>query len=316
MDISSVCLIGGSGFVGSAIAEHAAARGCRVRIVTRGSMRARALTVLPTCETVVANPYDEADLAHAFEDMDAVVNLVGILSEGGGATFRRAHVELPGAVARAARAAGVRHLLHMSALGADASGPSRYLRSKAEGEAAVREAAPPTAWTIFRPSVIFGEHDRFLNRFAALAALFPVIPLAGARARFQPIWVEDVARCFVAAMGDPAAFGQAYGLCGPRAYTLEELVRFAAEATGRRRAIVALPAPLASLQAFVFEHLPGRILTRDNLASMSVDNVCGGDFPALFGLRPAPLEAIAPGYLGATRGHARYDRFRSHHPGR
>ena len=315
MDISSVCLVGGSGFVGAAIADHAVSRGYRVRVVTRSAPRARHLTVLPTCETVVANPYDEADLARSFEGIDAVVNLVGILAEGGGASFRAAHVELPRKVARAARAAGAGHLLHMSALGAAASGPSDYLRSKAEGEGAVREAMP-TQWTIFRPSVIFGAKDKFLNRFAELVSIFPVIPLAGARARFQPIWVEDVARCFVASMGNPAAFGQAYDLCGPRAYSLEELVRFVADVLGHRRAILALPAPLASLQAFVFEHLPGRILTRDNLRSMSVDNVCHCDFPAGFGFAPSPLEAVAPEYLGAMRGHARYDRFRSQHPSR
>lgn len=314
MDISSICLIGGSGFVGRSIADHAVSRGYRVRVVTRNAARARALTVLPTCETIVANPYDDADLARSFEGMDAVVNLVGILHEGGGATFRSAHADLPRKVARAARAAGVGHLLHMSALGASASGPSDYLRSKAEGESAVREAAGPTQWTIFRPSVIFGEKDKFLNTFAGLVAIFPVIPLAGAKARFQPVWVEDVARCFVAAMGNTSAFGQAYDLCGPRVYTLEELVRFVADVTGRRRAIVALPAPLASLQAFVFEHLPGKMITRDNLRSMSVDNVCNCAFPAGFGFAPSPLEAVAPGYLGG--GRARYDRFRKQHPSR
>jgi uncharacterized protein YbjT (DUF2867 family) len=314
MDISSVCLIGGSGFVGRSIADHAVSRGFRVRVVTRSAPRARVLTVLPTCETIVANPYDEADLARSFEGVDAVVNLVGILHEGGGASFRAAHAELPRKVARAARAAGVGHLLHMSALGAAASAPSEYLRSKAEGESAVRETARPTQWTIFRPSVIFGEKDRFLNTFADLVAIFPLIPLAGASARFQPIWVEDVARCFVAAMGNASAFGQAYDLCGPRAYTLEELVRFVAGITDHRRAIVALPAPLASLQAFVFEHLPGKMITRDNLRSMSVDNVCNCPFPSGFGFAPTPLEAVAPAYLGG--GRSRYDRLRKHRPSR
>jgi NADH dehydrogenase len=200
----------------------------------------------------------------------------------------------------------------MSALGASESGPSEYLRSKAKGEAALRQDAGILPYTIFRPSVVFGEKDRFLNLFAALVRWFPVIPLAGARARFQPIWVEDVARAIVSSLGDPRTFGQAYELCGPRAYTLEELARFVADALGRRRRIVALPAPLASLQAFFFEHLPGRkLMTRDNLRSMSVDNVCTGPFPSVFGFEPAKLEAVAPEYLGSGKStRSRYSQFR------
>jgi uncharacterized protein YbjT (DUF2867 family) len=207
----------------------------------------------------------------------------------------------------------VRQLLHMSALGASPSAPSDYLRSKAEGEEAVREAGLP--FTIFRPSVIFGEHDRFLNLFAALARVFPVIPLAAAHAKFQPIWVEDVARCFVSSMGRARAFGAAYELCGPSVYTLEELVRIVAAAIGRPRRIVALPAALASLQALVLEHLPGKLMTRDNLRSMSVDNVCAGPFPGVFGFQPSPLEAIILEYLGKTSSRARYPLFR-HYAGR
>ena len=312
MDIESLCIIGGTGFVGRSIAEQACARGLRVRVVTRSAPRARPLLVLPTLETVVADPNNEPSLGRCLENMDAVVNLAGILHERRGATFESVHAELPRKIARACGAAGVRRLLHMSALGASADGPSAYLRSKAQGEAALREAGAALSFTIFRPSVIFGEHDRFLNLLAGLARIFPVIPLGGARARFKPIWVEDVARCFVAALGDARTSGKAYELCGPRACTLEEMVRLVAAIAGRKPRIVALPDSLAALQAFVFEHLPGKLLTRDNLRSMSVDNVCAGPFPTVFGFEPSTMESVAAEYMAGTGARARYQQFRNY----
>jgi uncharacterized protein YbjT (DUF2867 family) len=315
MDIETVCIIGGAGFVGRSIADQACAGGRRVRVVTRSRWRARHLTVLPTLEVVVADVNDERGLARAVEGMDAVVNLTGILNQGRRETFKAVHVELPRRIGHAASKAGVRRFLHMSALGAAADAPSDYLRSKAEGESAVRQGPSECAWTIFRPSVIFGEHDRFTNLFASLARVAPVIPLAAAQARFKPVWVEDVARSFVASLGDPRTFAQSYDLCGPRVYTLEELVRLVAAAIGRRPRIVALPAALAQLQAFTFEHLPGKIMTRDNLRSMTVDSVCSGPFPAVFAFAPSALEAIAPEYLGGSTTRSRYNRYR-HYAGR
>jgi uncharacterized protein YbjT (DUF2867 family) len=315
MHIESVCIIGGTGFVGRSIAEQACTRGYRVRVVTRSPQRARPLLVLPTLETTVADPHDEASLARCFEDIDAVINLAGILHPSRRDTFQSVHAELPRRVARACRAAGVRQLLHMSALGASTTGPSLYLRSKGAGEEGVREAGDALPFTIFRPSVIFGEHDRFLNLFASLVRAFPVLPLGSAQARFQPIWVEDVARCFVTSLGNSRALGAAYDLCGPTAYTLEELVRFVAETLGRNRRIVRLPHAAAMLQAFVFEHLPGKLITRDNLRSMSVDNVCPGPFPAVFGFAPSPLEAVVPQYLAGGSIRARYQQYR-HNAGR
>ncbi len=313
MDIASICLLGGTGFVGRSIADQAYARGMRVRVLTRSEPKANEIKVVPTVEVMQGSPYDEATLALAFEGIDAVVNLVGVLHPPRGRSFGDVHTELPGTIARACRASGVQHLVHMSALGAAEKAPSEYLRSKAAGEAAVRMNAGAVAWTVFRPSVIFGEQDRFLNLFASLAGLFPVIPLAAADAKFQPVWVEDVARCFVAALGNAHAFGQAYELCGPKVYTLAELVQLAARLRGQRRRIVALPEALGRAQAFVFEHLPGHIMTRDNLRSMSVPNVCSGRFPDFCGFEPSAVEAIAPSYLAAGwHGRTRYARYRNH----
>jgi len=311
MDIESVCIIGGTGFVGRSVADHAAARGLRVRVVTRSAPRAQDLLVLPTLEVMVADPHREKDLEQAFDGMDAVVNLAGILHESGRATFEAVHAELARKIVRACRAAGVRQLLHMSALGASPDGPSKYQRSKAAGEQAVRECGDTAAFTIFRPSVIFGERDRFLNLFASLLRVFPVVPLAGAKTRFQPVWVEDVARAFAGSLGDPAVAGRTFALCGPRAYTLEELVRFVAATLGKRRTIVALPPALATMQALVFEHLPGRLITRDNLASMKVDNVCADPWPPQLGFQPSTLEAVAAEYLASEAMRGRYQRFRN-----
>ena len=315
MDISSVCIVGGSGFVGRAIAEHLASRDVQVRVITRSRPRAMPLAVLPTVELVVADPHDIRALARCFENMDAVVSLVGILHETRGQTFESCHAELPRKVAEACRSAGVRHLLHMSALGASESGPSAYQRSKAAGEAAVRRAAGTLPVTIFRPSVVFGADDHFLNTFAALVRWFPLIPLAGASARFQPIWVEDVARCFGHAIGNSRTYAQTYELGGPEAFSLEELVRFVAATLGKRRTVIALPGPLAWLQAFALEHLPGKLMTRDNLRSMSVDNVPSQPFPEVFGFQPSPLQAVVPEYLVGSAARARYPRYR-HHAGR
>jgi NADH dehydrogenase len=311
MDISSVCLLGGTGFVGRAIADRATARAIRVRVLTRSLPRARKLTVLPTVELMTGDPHDEKTLEAAFEGMDAVVNLVGILHESRAQRFADVHAELPRKVAQACRAGGVQQVVHVSALGASEKAPSRYLRSKAAGEAALRLASVEVPWTVLRPSVIFGEDDRFLNLFADLVKLFPVVPLAAPGARFQPIWVEDVARCCIDALGNPAAYDEAFDLCGPRVYTLEELVRFVAATLGLDRSIVGLPAPLGALQAFVLEHLPGKLMTRDNLRSMSVPSVCSGRPPVFCALEPSSIEAIVPAYMGPQSIGARYARYRS-----
>jgi uncharacterized protein YbjT (DUF2867 family) len=305
-----VLVTGGSGFVGRHLVAQLAAAGHFVVVLTRRRAGARHLLLLPTVQVVEGDPFDAATLGRLLRGMTAAINLVGVLHERGRDTFERVHVELPRALAAACRGAGVGRLVHMSALRAAADAPSAYLRSKAAGEAAV--AASGVGATIFRPSVIFGREDAFTNLFAQLARWFPVIPLAGASARFQPVYAADVAACFVRALDDNGTIGEAYGLCGPNVYTLAEIVRFVAETTGHPRPVLPLGPALASLQARVMEWLPGPLITRDNLASMQVDSVCDAAFPARFGVTPAALETIAPQYLAPRALHSRFDTFRAH----
>jgi uncharacterized protein YbjT (DUF2867 family) len=306
--IREIAIIGGSGFVGAAIAQRLVKRGQRVRVISRRRERQRALLVLPTLQSIECNPYDTAALANAIRGCDAVINLVGILNERGddGRGFQRAHVELPQSVVSACQQAGLQRLLHMSALGASASAASYYLKSKAAGEALVMASGLQV--TAFRPSVIFGPGDSFLNRFAALLKMVPgVMPLAAAKSQFAPVYVGDVAECFIRALDLPATIGQSYELCGPHRYTLEQLVSYTASQIGRTVRIIPLGATLSRWQANIFEHLPGKPLSRDNYRSLQHPSLCNGPFPSLFGITPTPLEAIAPAYLNC--GHA-YDRLR------
>ena len=305
-----VLVVGGSGFVGRYVVAQLSAAGQFVVVLTRRRSRARHLLLLPTVQVVEGDPHDDATIARHMRGMTALVNLAGVLHERGRNTFERVHIELPRRLAAACRNAGVARILHMSALRASADAPSRYLRSKAEGEAAV--AASGVAWTIFRPSVMFGREDTFLNLFATLARWSPVLPLAAANARFQPVYVADVAACFVRALGDNETIRRGYDLCGPTVYTLAELVRYVCELSDRRRPIVALGPVLSSVQARVMEWLPSPPMTRDNLASMQVDNVCEAGFPARFGVVPAALEAIAPAYIAPAAQRSRFDAFRAH----
>jgi NADH dehydrogenase len=306
----TVIVLGGTGFVGRQVVAQLVDAGHRVVVVTRRRAKARELFLLPTVDVVEGDVFDGAALARMAAGADAMINLVGILNEGGRNTFARAHVELARTAVAACRTAGVARLLHMSALAVAPDAPSRYLRSKAEAEAIVR--ASGLAWTIFRPSVIFGAEDRFLNLFVELGRLLPVIALGGASARFQPVWVGDVAYCFAYAATDDATIGQSYELAGPQVYTLRELVTWTLATAGIPRPILPLSPALAGLQARVMELLPGKLLSRDNLASMRVDNVSAGPFPDVFARQPASLEALAPTWLAPASAHGRYDEYRAH----
>lgn len=307
--MTKICILGGGGFVGRNLVSQLARRGHRITVPTRQRQRAKDLLVLPDIEVVETDIHDLAKLGRLLAGQDAVVNLVGIL-HGSRQAFEHAHVELPAKVVAACRANGVRRLLHMSALGADGGSRSVYQQSKAGGEKRVLMAKDLDV-TVFRPSVIFGPGDNFLNLFADLLELAPVVPLADGHARFQPVHVADVARAFALAVDDPATFGQAYNLCGPKAYTLAELVRIVADTLGLKRAVVPLNPSLSYLFARLMELKPGRkLMTRDDHYAMQVDNVCPEGFPGLFG-RPAALEGRLDYLVGRDGIRGRYDLFRS-----
>lgn len=310
MGTNTVLVVGGTGFVGRHVVNRLVSQGYRVLVPARRRESARHLILLPTVEVIETDLTDPAVLGRLALDAVAVINLVGILTETGRETFERVHVELTRGVIKACKAGGVRRLVHMSALHADPHGASRYLRSKGCAEAEVIGSG--LDWTIFAPSVIFGREDAFLNLFARLLRVLPVMALASANARFQPVHVGDVAHCFVESLHIDATVGQRYVLCGPQVYTLRELVRYVGELTGHVRPIIALGPRLSQLQALILEHLPGKMLTRDNLASMHTDSVCEAPFPPEFGITPAALEAVAPGYLSPGAVRSRYDDYRTH----
>ncbi len=304
-----VLVLGGTGFVGRHVVPRLSADGHRVTVIARRRYDARHLILLPTVQVVEGDALDGRTLDARLRDVTAVVNLIGILNERGRETFGRVHVDGVRTIVDACARAGVARLLHMSAINADPAGPSRYLRSKGEAEAIV--AASGRAWTIFRPSVIFGREDAFLNTFARLLALFPVMALPSPDARFAPVYVGDVAHCFAHALMDERTRGQRYALCGPAIYTLEALVRHVGAATGHPRPVLRLGPGLSALQARLLECVPGAPMSRDNLASMTRDAVCDGPFPPVFGITPAALETTAAAWLRPDGERSRYDPLRA-----
>jgi NADH dehydrogenase len=317
--MNHILILGGTGFVGRSVCELLVERfgggSAQIVVPSRLPCRAKHLLPLPTVSVVPADVHDEAQLGALVRGCDAVINLLAILN-GSAAAFERAHVELPRRLARTCAAYGVRRVVHVSAIGAGASAPSHYLRSKGAGEALL--ASSGLDLTVLRPSVIFGEHDRFLNLFAQLQAVLPVVPLAGAQARFQPVWVRDVAAGIVNSLEMPTSVGQVCECVGPQVFTLAQLVRAAGRWSGHERPVFGLPEPLARLQALMMEWLPGApLMSRDNLDSMRVASVAGGRLPGLkaLGVEAATLASIAPGYLGAGQGVARLDRWRARHDG-
>ncbi len=313
--MDNILILGGSGFVGSVLCEKLVRRhgggGLRITVPTRRRTNAQHLQILPTIEVVQADVHDDAALARLVAGRDAVVNLVAIL-HGSESDFKRVHVDLARRVAQACAAAGVARLVHVSALGATTGAPSRYLRSKAAGETALREAAAQAA--VVRPSVMFGAGDRFMNLFAWLQAASPIMPLACADARFQPVWVNDVAAAIVRLLADPATAGQTFEFAGPRIFTLAELVRMAGRWSGHERRIVRLPLSIGMLQALTLEWLPGEpMLSRDNLRSMQVPNVASGQLPGLsmLGITASDIEAVMPALLARGGEAQRLNRWRA-----
>ena len=296
----SVLVIGGSGFIGSHIVARLAAEGRRVIVPTRRQSRARHLQLLPTVQVVEADVFDRDTLYRLVPQADALINLVGVLhSPAGrpwGPAFERAHVELPRRLVAACQRHAVKRILHMCALGADLNGPSMYQRSKAAGEKIMLDAGLEV--TSFRPSVVFGPEDNFLNMFAKLQSVLPVLALGGLKAKFQPVYVGDVAQAFVDALDDSRTFGKVYELTGPHVYSMRELLHLTGVYSGHPRPAIGLPDVIARLQAFMLEHLPGGpLMSRDNLDSMKSDNIASDQYPAPPGWYPTPLEAVAPQYL-------------------
>lgn len=318
MTVKKILVIGGSGFIGTRLIELlSSTTGYRIMVPTRRYERAKHLLVSPVVSVVQADIHDDAVLARLVAEADVVINLVGILqsrpARGGapyGPDFERQHVLLPRRIVAACVQQGVPRYLHMSALCADAEAPSMYLRSKAAGEKEAL-AAPALDVAIFRPSVVFGEGDNFINMFAGLNRMFPVIPLGSPEARFQPVYVGDVAQAFVNALALPHLGGKVFELGGPRQYTLRELVRLSGWYSGHPRPVIGLPDALGWLQAFVLEHLPGKLMSRDNVASMQVDNVLLGPIAPELHLTPRALEDVVPGYLRPRSPQQQFDFFRS-----
>ncbi len=313
-----ILLLGGSGFVGRAVAEQLTRQGYAVTVPTRHRERAKHLLVLPNCELVETNIHDNTILKSLISQHDVVINLIGILC----GDYEQAHVKLPERIAMLCVECGVTRLIHISALNADPNGASAYLQSRGRGEAAIRAVAvtaPQLHLTILQPSVIYGENDHFLNVFARLIVRFPLILLGTPQARFQPVWVEDVARAVIVSIDQPATFGKTYELGGPKIYTLAQLLDFVIALSGKSRTVIGLSPSLSMLQAVIFEFPPGKwlmswfgaVLTRDAVRSMRSPNICKQEFPPVLGFKPAAMEGIVINYMRGGMGRARYQLLRN-----
>jgi len=315
MRIETIGIFGGTGFVGTRVANEIAELGPRVRIFTRSRDRARHLWPLPNTEIVELDLNQQNAIADQISKCDAVINLAGILNErrDDGMGFRRVHTELTREIVNACSEASVKRYIHMSALNAEPFAASYYLSTKGEAEnaaMAAQDTGLPT--TVFRPSVIFGPNDKFFNRFASLLRISPVLPLACAQTKFQPVFVGDVSKAIIGALTDRKTFGERYELGGPEVRSLYEIVRYASKLTGSRSMIVPLGQTMSKLQANIFEYCPGKPFSRDNLRSASEDSVCRDENGlAQLGIHPTAIGEVVPTYLGEKFERMRYYDFRS-----
>ena len=309
--MKQVCVLGGSGFVGSAIVRQLSLAGYGVKVPTRRREASKHLILLSNVDVIECDVMDDAALSKVLKGVDAVINLIGILHNSKKASFNAMHAELPARLAKLCVKLGIKRLVHMSALQASQQAPSAYLKSKAEGESAVLRANKNLDVTVFRPSIIFGRGDGFINLFATLVKLLPVILLAKPNAKFQPIYVEDVAQAFVSSLDNVDTYGKAYDLGGPKVYTLRQLLTYVADTLGKKRTIIGLNNTLSYLQALAMELLPVKLMTRDNVRSMEVDSVCVTSFPAFLDFHPVALETIVPDYLSEDNPRNAYNRFRA-----
>jgi uncharacterized protein YbjT (DUF2867 family) len=305
-------VLGGSGFIGRYVVQRLAARGDVVPVGCRHAEEAKFLMTLGNVGQIAAVNIaidDEQRLPAFLAGNDALVNCVGILRQNGSQTFERAHHLGPARMARLAREAGIERLVHISAIGADLRSPSAYARTKAAGEAAVRDAFPTA--TILRPSVVFGPEDQFFNRFAAIAMISPALPLiGGGRTRFQPVYVGDVADAVLKCLEDPATAGRTYELGGPRIYTFRELLELLLGEIRRKRLLIGLPFGAAAFQARLMSILPNPPLTPDQVELLKRDNVVssGALTLATLGISATAVEGILPSYLDRFRRGGWYER--------
>jgi uncharacterized protein YbjT (DUF2867 family) len=311
MQLKEITVLGGSGFVGSAIVAKLDAAGYSVTVLTRRRERAKHLILLPNVQVVECDVLDYQALNSALRGADAVINLIGILHQSRRISFNTMHHQLLAQLAKICADLGIKRLVHMSSLGANKEAPSQYLRSKAAGEAALLVLQNKLNITIFKPSIIFGRGDSFINLFAKLIKLLPVVLLAKPNAKFQPVWVEDVATCFVSSLESIDTYGQTYELVGPKAYTFRELIQTVMDTLQIQRPIIGLNDKLSYAQAFMMELLPIKLMSRDNVRSMEVDSVSTQPFPAIFDVTPTALEVVIPEYLVNQTPRGAYDRFRS-----
>lgn len=310
MHIENTVVLGGSGFVGSAIVAKLVSAGYHVTVLTRRLDHAKHLSLLPGVTLKVCNVFDAEALRSALQGADAVINLLGILHQSGKVSFTQVHEHLPVQLAKLCQDLGIKRLLHMSSLGAATDAPSLYLRSKGQAEVALAGYAPGLAITVFRPSIIFGRADQFINLFAGLIKHLPLVVLVKPNAKFQPVWVEDVATCFVASLNEPASFGLSYDLVGPKVYTFRALLKAIMQTLGVHKPILGLNDALSYAQAFLMECLPIKLMSRDNIRSMQQDSVSDQAFPEWVAVRPSAMETVIPQYLIDQTPRGAYDRFR------
>ena len=298
-------VFGGGGLIGRHLVRRLGKTGAVVRVPSRHPTRLSFLRTAGVVGQIVpelVGPFDDEELAATIRGADVVINLIGILAEGGSNSFERIHAKLPGRIAAAAAAAAVKHLVHVSAIGADADSASAYARTKAEGEEAVRAAFPQA--TIIRPSIVFGPEDKFFNRFAKMALMSPVLPLiGGGHTKFQPVYVGDVADGIMAVLKTPDAAGKTYEFGGPEAYSFKQLMELMLAEIGIQRLLAPVPWGLAGFQAKFAQHLPGAPLTPDQVELLKHDNVVSGSAPGLtdLGIQPAAPELMLPTFLDRFR---------------
>ena len=315
MKATRVCILGGTGFVGRHLTSVLASRGLTCRILSRHPQRHRSLLTIEQVTLEQIDLFDSKRLIALFDDCDAVINLIGILNESGtGQNFQLVHIELGDLVVEACKQAGVERLLHMSALNASAAnGSSEYLKSKGEAESRAHTLGQPQIKvTSFRPSVIFGHDDSFFNRFAGLLKALPgPFPLACPNSRFAPVYVGDVANAFSTALDDKESWGRHYELCGPRIFTLRELVEYTANALSMKKKIIGLGDKASRLQARMLSLVPGKPFSYDNYLSLQTDSVCSEQGLEALGIQATDIDAVVPFFLSGKSERGRYARHRS-----